>query len=54
MRRAILPPTSLSSAAASYTPLVSVASQQYPANKLVVPLQPDMSYLVWRIWAFLQ
>lgn len=39
----------LSSVAASYAGLVNVASQQCPANKRVVPAQPDMSYLVWKL-----
>lgn len=39
----------LSSAASSYAGLVNVASQQCPATKLVLPLQPDMSYMVWKI-----
>jgi hypothetical protein len=39
----------LSSAASSYAGLVNIASQQCPTTKLVLPLQPDMSYMVWKI-----
>jgi hypothetical protein len=40
---------SLSSAAATYAGTVNVASTECTANKLVLPNQPDLSYLVWKL-----
>lgn len=39
----------LSAANAAYSGLVNVGSTQCTANKRVVPSQPDMSYLVWKL-----
>lgn len=39
----------LSSAAATFAGTVNVASTQCVANKLVLPNQPDMSYLIWKL-----
>jgi hypothetical protein len=39
----------LSSAAASYMNLVNVASTQCSMTKRVLPMQPDMSYLMWKL-----
>lgn len=39
----------LSSAASAYASLVNVGSTQCAANKRVLPSQPDMSYLVWKL-----
>jgi hypothetical protein len=39
----------LSSAAASYMNLVNVASGQCAMTKRVLPSQPDMSYLMWKL-----
>lgn len=39
----------LSSAAASYMNLVNVASAQCAMTKRVLPSQPDMSYLMWKL-----
>jgi len=39
----------LSSASASYSGLVGVASSQCPATKRVESTQPDMSYLIWKL-----
>ncbi|MFO0579080.1 MAG: fibronectin type III domain-containing protein [Polyangia bacterium] len=40
---------SLGSAAATYAGTVNVASTECTANKLVLPNQPDQSYLIWKL-----
>ena len=39
----------LGSAAATYAGTVNVASTECAANKLVLPNQPDQSYLIWKL-----
>jgi hypothetical protein len=39
----------LSSASVSYSNLVNVASGECPATKRVLPAQPTMSYLIWKL-----
>lgn len=39
----------LSSASASYSNLVNIASSQCPTTKRVLPSQPTMSYLIWKL-----